>query len=307
MFLEVVTVVGHCCQFDLTHFKRFAPRNTKFVPGNTIYQGLEVTVNGVKEYANGTKRDGPVLMYIFDPNNKVTSIDSPISLAPSSYFEVEIEIFAIDSSPEVKALPLKTRKCSLSTDRAIGASFYQKCISSLLVRKVVNLCKCLPFMYSAADLSVEDYPNCTWERYLCIIPQKEVTFADMHSLIRMNDCYQSCDYVEYDPKVEFVRKLKNGKNKNYTKLAVHYASRTCMKYRRQIIYTWDQMLANLGGIFGLCLGGSFISLIEIVWFLIDILLTTINSYRQKKKTVIRVNEKDKKHGRDDNGYYKFAN
>ncbi|XP_063621698.1 uncharacterized protein LOC134793914 [Cydia splendana] len=283
MFLEVLTVVGNCCQFDIAHFKRFAPTNTKFVPGNTISQGLELTVNGVKEYANGTVRDGAVSMFIFDPNNKATVIDSPISLASTSYFEVEIEIFAIDSSPEVKALPLKTRKCSLSTDQAIGASVYQKCISTLLMRTIANACKCLPFLCSAEDLSVEDYPTCTWERYLCIVPQQEITFAGMHSLIRMNDCYQSCDYVEYDPKVEFVRKMKNAKNTNYTKLGVHYASRTCMKYRRQIIYTWDQMLANLGGIFGLCLGGSFISLIEIVWFLVDVLVTTINSYKAKKK------------------------
>ncbi|XP_063531959.1 uncharacterized protein LOC134742699 [Cydia strobilella] len=282
MFLEASTIVGHCCQFDIAHLKRFAPSKTKFVPGNTISQGLELTVNGVKEYANGTVREGAVLMYIFDPNNKVTTFDSPISLVSSSYFEVEIGIFAIDSSPEVKALPLKTRKCSLSTDRDVGASFYQKCLSTLVIRKVVNMCKCLPFFHS------------------------EVTFADMHSLIRMNDCYQSCDYVEYNPKVEFVRKLKNAKNKNYTKLAVHYASTTCMKHRRQIIYTWDQMLANLGGIFGLCLGGSFISLIEIVWFLVDILVTTINSYKQKKKKVLLCNEKDKKHGKNEDGYYKFT-
>ncbi|XP_047985848.1 uncharacterized protein LOC125226057 [Leguminivora glycinivorella] len=126
----------------------------------------------------------------------------------------------------------------------------------------------------------------------------------------MNDCYQGCDYVEYNPKVQFIRKVNNANNKNYTKLAVHYASRTCLKYRRQIIYTWDQMLANLGGIFGLCLGGSFISLIEIVWFLIDLLVTIKKGYREKpkKNKVLLLNEKySQNHDKHEKRYYKFTN
>lgn len=39
-----------------------------------------------------------------------------------------------------------------------------------------------------------------------------------------------------------------------------------MKYRRDVILTWDALFATFGGIFSLCLGGSIISLIEIMYY-----------------------------------------
>lgn len=83
---------------------------------------------------------------------------------------------------------------------------------------------------------------------------------------------------------------------NYTSLAVSFEDNTCIKYRRSIYMTWDNILcmnllishesinivvliilseififvylASFGGIFGLCLGGSVISLMEIAHFLL---------------------------------------
>lgn len=40
--------------------------------------------------------------------------------------------------------------------------------------------------------------------------------------------------------------------------------------------------ANLGGIFGLCLGGSIVSIMEIIWFLIDLLCTIIHEVFKRK-------------------------
>lgn len=47
---------------------------------------------------------------------------------------------------------------------------------------------------------------------------------------------------------------------------MHFRNRECLKYRRDVILTWDALFATFGGIFSLCLGGSLISLIEIVYY-----------------------------------------
>lgn len=93
-----------------------------------------------------------------------------------------------------------------------------------------------------------------------------------------------------------------------TSVKVTYEDINCIKYRRIIYMSWDNMLgmygsalsfylheeqfdsnsfddnivqetklilAHLGGIFGLCLGGSFISLFEIVYFLLIRIVGTI--------------------------------
>lgn len=76
-----------------------------------------------------------------------------------------------------------------------------------------------------------------------------------------------------------------------TTLKVHFKDLTCIKYRRDMYMTWDGLfgkfeppmfmefffifeffsvpfyyLASFGGIFGLCLGGSVISLVELLYF-----------------------------------------
>lgn len=40
--------------------------------------------------------------------------------------------------------------------------------------------------------------------------------------------------------------------------------------------------ANLGGIFGLCLGGSIISIFEVVWFVLDLLFALILNVSKTK-------------------------
>lgn len=50
----------------------------------------------------------------------------------------------------------------------------------------------------------------------------------------------------------------------------HQKARHVVKQTYPCVY----VPANLGGIFGLCLGGSLISIIELLWFLIDLLFTT---------------------------------
>lgn len=48
--------------------------------------------------------------------------------------------------------------------------------------------------------------------------------------------------------------------------------------------------ANLGGIFGLCLGGSIISIIELIWFFIELLRSLIKQWVMKAK----INESNNK-------------
>lgn len=41
---------------------------------------------------------------------------------------------------------------------------------------------------------------------------------------------------------------------------------TCIKYSRTPSVYWDSFLAAFGGILGLCLGGSLLSLVELVYY-----------------------------------------
>lgn len=51
-----------------------------------------------------------------------------------------------------------------------------------------------------------------------------------------------------------------------TSLLVYFKDLNCIRYRRDVYMTWDGLFASFGGIFGLCLGGSILSLVEMAYF-----------------------------------------
>lgn len=53
---------------------------------------------------------------------------------------------------------------------------------------------------------------------------------------------------------------------NLTSVHVQYQDMSCIKYSRTPSVYWDSFLAAFGGILGLCLGGSLLSLAEVVYY-----------------------------------------
>ncbi|XP_023943112.2 uncharacterized protein LOC112049465 [Bicyclus anynana] len=280
MFREVFTIMGYCCQFDTTYFRKHSGQLiTNFNTGIEISEALEVVVNSQKMFANGSTTDSFVFLYVFDKQNNLTLLDSSITLTPSTYFDVTVSVWAIDSSEEVKSLSLMSRKCFLPTDTKIASNSYQVCMTVSMMRKVVVHCRCLPFNYKFEEFDVEEYPICTWERLQCIYQTLNRVQSDIRDVI--SQCYQKCDYVQYETEAEYVKVDRHiaAAARGDCRVAVHFADNTCIKYRREVLYTWDQMLANLGGIFGLCLGGSIISIIELAWFILELLFTIARGQR----------------------------
>lgn len=62
-----------------------------------------------------------------------------------------------------------------------------------------------------------------------------------------------------------------------------------MEYTRNIYISWDMFVASIGGIFGLCLGGSVMSLLEIIYHISDSIV--YNFYNRKKKIKFTVGGK----------------
>ncbi|XP_075971051.1 sodium channel protein Nach-like [Anticarsia gemmatalis] len=293
MFRPVHTLAGHCCQFDIPYFKENNDIQANYISGMDSSEALDIVVMRPLELVDPEETHGYAVMYVFDRKDKITLIDSFISLTPESYFDVNVYTWAIDSSDNVKALPLASRKCILDNDLKSVGGFYQDCLSRLILRRVADYCRCLPFDFTFDELGVEEYSPCNWERHICVHQAIGKVQGDIKDIITNSECYQRCDYVQYDNEVEFLKHQRhlNKLSQHTSRVQVHFGQMTCMKYRREILYTWDQMLANLGGIFGLCLGGSIISVIEIFWFIFELIFAISAAYC--KKPVAPKEEKNK--------------
>lgn len=91
----------------------------------------------------------------------------------------------------------------------------------------------------------------------------------------------------------FVKKKPSNSSDNVpdldkaTTLKVHFKELTCIKYRRDMYMTWDGLLAAFGGIFGLCLGGSVISLVEMAYYFTLRLYNRVHSLWRQTDAVTR--------------------
>ncbi|XP_061377914.1 uncharacterized protein LOC133319038 [Danaus plexippus] len=273
---------------NITRILTQANDNVKLEAGKEISEALELTVNTETISTKGISSDSVPNLYVFDSQNKLTLLDSSIILTARAYFDINVAVWIIESSEDVRSLSLPNRKCFLIENTENEADSYQSCITLYLLQKVVTHCRCLPFKYSAQELKLEEFPLCSWERLKCIYNMLDKIQSHIRNIMSEKECYQKCDLVQYETKTSYYNMDKNDKlhfsqTQHSCRVAVHFADNTCIKYRREVLYTWDQMLANLGAIFGLCLGGSIVSLIELLLFLLELLFMTL--YWQRKKVV----------------------
>ncbi|XP_045446321.1 uncharacterized protein LOC123654465 [Melitaea cinxia] len=289
MFRHVFTIMGYCCQFDVQYFREQAGMGINLRTGTEVSEAMDIIVNSQRTLFNGSVEDSYEFLYVFDKQDNLTLLNRPITLPPLTYFDVTVNVWAIDSSSDVKALSLDNRKCFLPSDNEVNANSYQGCMTVLMMRKVIGHCRCIPFNYDPKELKVEDFRQCSWERLKCIYKMIDQVQNDIRNIILEHECYQRCDYVQFDTEAEYIKldRIPIGTAERNTRVTVHFADNTCLKYKREVLYTWDQMLANLGGIFGLCLGGSIISVIELIWFVLGLLFTFCgfkNKVAEKKDT-----------------------
>ncbi|KAL7302568.1 hypothetical protein TKK_0005203 [Trichogramma kaykai] len=190
----------------------------------------------------------------------------------------------MESAPDVRSLDLTRRNCWFNDERTLRISSvysYQSCITECRIRYIRNYCNCVPFYY----------PNYYRER-ICDLSDVNCHtkyrggLSNLRSIIDLAaqnntqdvpkcECLPSCDDNYYTSNsenafmenVSFNSPILEGLNvKNVSLASIYFHGITCLKYRKDSWKSWDDVVASFGGIFGLCVGGSFVSLVEFFYF-----------------------------------------
>ncbi|KAM3956870.1 pickpocket protein 11 [Aphomia sociella] len=249
------------------------PNDTKLFPLTCKYSSLRCYV--LLEISNDT------LMFTHSPYD-VMDASAPSSLTvPSLDRIIELSVAETRCGKGVRELSPQRRGC-LYTDEPVqpGRKVYStnSCRLSCRSKLAMKLCGCRPFYYF-----YEEGPVCTPKGMWCLakIP---------HLLINNNGVKCSCtaqcldavfkDISTYDQFWTSGQFMERGSVK-YT------IQPPRSRYTREIVFHFQDLIVSFGGAAGLFLGASFISFVEILYFIFERIVMIFTKQKTTKQENIQ--------------------
>ncbi|XP_011879974.1 PREDICTED: pickpocket protein 28-like [Vollenhovia emeryi] len=277
IFKTVRSREGFCCAFN-SHYDL----NIRQMPNDTSLNATDFNVTsdelpGVRKILNvpGSGRDvGLAVALNIEPHTyKATSrpyvgasimIHDPIdfpdigahiaSVPPGHVLAISVSGTSIRGMESLRGIPRKKRLCYFDDEVANEIRYsHQSCLSECIAKRIYRVCGCLPFYYPETQ-SMPDYAKMGTCRR-CLPQCSDMLYQINPESVKMED-------------VGFDSDLTHGYDiNNVSFVYVFFGDNSYVEYRKESILSWDSLLASFGGIFGLCLGGSVISVIELVYLL----------------------------------------
>lgn len=202
-----------------------------------------------------------------------------------------------ESSDEIRALPSYVSGCCFkdTTESIITRIYSQKsCLLECRMKFFQEQCGCLP--YYITMMKRKTVP-CNSIQLQCILdhiiflkpPSDEFNVSENAEKkhIECKGCLPTCNERQYELTIDVTKDTTWRKRNYYAFIDVFYRTAGAIKYKREMTYDYVQLLVNLGGIGGLFLGGSILSILEAVYWLNKALLVYLwpvkGKVAQKKK------------------------
>ncbi|XP_055311194.1 sodium channel protein Nach-like isoform X2 [Sitodiplosis mosellana] len=257
--------------------------------------GLNIRIEIEKEsYVAYSKSFYGAKILIHDAENfPQTSVTTTTIGQPGYDLTIAVLPSVIVGEPGIRSLSQKQRNCLFVDEKKLRTTnkySFQSCMTECTVDTILNKCDCLPFYYPESNMKAysKKYRQCSLHDVKCLRDNRHVfsSLKPPDNIAALNEssigmecvCPPTCSELRYEVQSILSRRYPEDKLNTTTSgdnsedlddsttLKVHFKDLTCIKYRRDMYMTWDGLFASFGGIFGLCLGGSVISLVELFYF-----------------------------------------
>ncbi|XP_043473944.1 pickpocket protein 28-like, partial [Leptopilina heterotoma] len=213
----------------------------------------------------------------------------------------------VENDVTIRQLSQERRNCIFDLEVPYKYS-YQSCIASCKMKRFLKICSCVPYYYPDTCVNISkicDFSNmkCIRKNYVEINNFHEDVKLESGMLLKKCPCLQVCSktkYIVYDEvssiyqglRHPFLERLPNsnrGSDFDFAKIYVYFQDYTFTKYKKRLSSPWYTTIGTLGAVLGLCLGGSFISLLEPI---IQVFVTPCRiKYRETQRKKIVVNDR----------------
>ncbi|XP_049542723.1 pickpocket protein 11-like [Anopheles darlingi] len=264
----------------------------KQLSGAGRHVGLSLLIDVQPDtYMAPTKSFYGAEVYVHDSHDFPSDADYEHVLQPGWDVAMSVVPLPIESSSTMRQVPEEMRNCFLADedDDAVWTQHFNLnvCLAECRLRTIIKLCNCVPFYY--VDMNIEESKNVTvcalfnsrclrfFRRYFYSLQPDMGSDGDVSEFKfgMACDCKPPCSVLNYNVQTIASQRQSNsltsanygGRNvSQYATLNVHFKDLYCVKYKRDAYMTWDSLVATFGGIFGLCMGGSVLSMVELLYY-----------------------------------------
>ncbi|XP_041969610.1 sodium channel protein Nach-like [Aricia agestis] len=298
LFKPILTQHGMCCSFNSAyHFN--GKRNEKISnmePERITTTGFMNALSIVTDYDPENALDKTITNYgasrlIFSDWREFPSDDESYFVVPYVESFHFIHLTHTYCSDDVASLPATSRRCFFDDEYSLPYfhRFYNSdCDLACDVREVERSCRCT--MVFVPNVRPRNACNVTsvgcimksklemnkwYEKDACVCPRNCISYSYRVEMLSGN--LDALPYLASNPYKGIVF--------NQSTSLMHFIipSPVFVKQKQETVMSIITMSSNLGGIFGLCLGFSVISVLEILFFIYLAIKNKILSYIQQKK------------------------
>ncbi|XP_065055902.1 degenerin unc-8-like [Rhopilema esculentum] len=235
-----------------------------FSDPNDIYHSQMMNLSRFDDQRRG------ILVQIHDPNTEV-SLDQSSSITISPGYLTEIVIKRVTTSRKKHPFPSKCHTSKTTKYKLIGGRYTRSnCISSCFQLKLQEECgDIMKPNKSATQILCESdmYRRQPIEDCQCPQPCYEVAFPRIVSISVWPRMFQFESLID-----DFSKMANTSDNmtlqymqKRFSQVKIYYQDLLETKLSEEELYGITNLLSEVGGLMGLLIGSSVISVVEIIW------------------------------------------
>ncbi|XP_031341381.1 sodium channel protein Nach-like [Photinus pyralis] len=260
-FFPIFTENGVCYTFNSRHYERKVPWSNEELPPLNLRKILETDMKwSLKFEVLQTEEDIKFPVYIHD-SNEIPGLDMQPQIIWN--FKVDKVAFSMKqtyTTDDTRQLSIRQRHCIFSDEVKLKIDHmytYTACTRQCRMENAKKFCGCVPHFYA----EMGQFRHCKINELACIADN----INDIKSTERC-PCKLGCYNTVYDVEKFIVHNTEDGEDNRRRELEVEFVSWPMVRYKREVLFGWVDLLVSFGGIAGLFLGFSLLSGVELIYY-----------------------------------------
>ncbi|KAL3267896.1 hypothetical protein HHI36_007035 [Cryptolaemus montrouzieri] len=254
-FFPTFTESGFCYSFNSRHYEKKYPWSEEFPPFHMHY----IKETDLKWSLAFTVKEMTSEMPIYILNSdEMAGLDmNPQHIWNFLMNTISFSVKQTYTTEDTRQLSIRQRHCVFPDEKKLIIDHtytYTACARQCRMDNAMKFCQCIPYFYHIEASSI--YKYCEISELTCIADNLGKIIA-----VDKCECQLGCFNTVYE-----VEKLNYNEGEETKTMEAEFMSWPMIRYKREVLFGWVDLLVSFGGIAGLFLGFSLLSGVEIIYY-----------------------------------------